>query len=134
MLEPDRATFTRTSIAVLAAAGVELVIAAVVSLTPNPDGWAGGVFFALAYSLPLALLGFALRASRRWLLWTAGVAAGVLGLFFAAIPVGNWSGYNGWWEQGRALAATVPAVVACAIVFWAAIVHRGPAAPKAEPR
>lgn len=122
------ATLRRTSAEVLVLAGAEFVIAVVISLTPNPEGWLGGLVYFLVYGGPLLAMAWALRSGRRWLVRAAGIGAAAFGVYCLVVPIGNWAGYAGWWEQARAVIASIPPIVASVLVFWAAILRHEPRA------
>lgn len=114
---------TGLSWAAFGLAAADVVVGIVMAFVPNPEGWLGGIFFAVSYGVPLVLIGLALRSSRPVLHAIAGWAALLISVYYSLIVIGNWSGYS----SGTALLAvgiTVPAVALDLIVFWATILRR----------
>jgi hypothetical protein len=93
-----------------------------ISIVPNPDGWLGGIFYAAVYTLPLLLIGFALRSSRPLPHTVAGWVALLLAIFYSMVVVGNWSGYSTP-QATFAVAITVPTVAFDLLIFWATILR-----------
>ena len=109
---------------VLGMFAIQLAVAVGISLTPNSEGWLGGILYALAYGIPVVLLLLGLRSRWPGLRLAAGILAVAFALYFIAIPVLNWSLYATSWEIVRALAASIPPVIACAAIAWAGLLHR----------
>lgn len=114
---------TGLSWAAFALAAAHVVVGIVMAFVPNPEGWAGGVFFAVSYGVPLVLIGLALRSSRPALHSGAGWAALLIAVYYALIVIGNWSGYS---TQTAlfAVGITVPTVALDLIIFWATVLRR----------
>ena len=97
------------------------------AFTPNSEGWAAGPMFAALYALPVLAVGTAIRAQARWLRRGAGIAALLLALFYAAVPIGNWTGYSTTFDAARAVIVSVPAVLGCLAAFWGGALAPEPA-------
>jgi hypothetical protein len=81
-----------------------------VAFAGTSEGPLGGLFSAAMYAVPLLLLSRALTRARPGLDHIAGVVAIILALYFAAVPLGNWSGYSDL-QAAFAVVITVPAVI-----------------------
>jgi hypothetical protein len=106
-----------------ALAAAYVVVGIVMFFVPNPEGWAGGIFFAVLYGVPLVLIGLALRSSHPVLHTIAGWAALLIGAVYTLIVIGNWSGYSSQTAL-FAVSITVPAVALDLIIFWATVLRR----------
>lgn len=112
-----------SSWAAFALAAAYVVVGIVMAVVDNPEGWAGGVFFAASYGAPLVLIGLALRSSHPVLHTIAGWAALLIGAIYSLIVIGNWSGYSSQTAL-FAVSITVPAVALDVIIFWATVLRR----------
>ena len=112
------------TVVVVGMLAVQLAVAVAISLTPNPEGWLGGILYAFAYGIPVVLLLLGLRSRWPGLRLASGILATIFGLYFVAIPILNWSLYATSWEVARALAASIPPVIACAAIAWAGLLRR----------
>jgi hypothetical protein len=120
----------RLSWAAIALASAQVLVAAAMTLLGNPSGWLGGVFYAVAYALPLVLVALALRSHRPVWPKMAGWAALGIAAYDILIVVANWAGYSTT-QAVFATSITVPAVAVYGAVFWATVVRRPPAAAPA---
>ncbi len=118
---------TRLSEIAIAIALVHVIVGAGVSLSPNSDGFLGGVLYVAMYALPLALFGFGLRSAKHGWRTATGWAALVLAAGYSAVVIGNWSGYAPL-QALFVLVVTAPTVAVDLVIFWATVLHR-PARP-----
>lgn len=108
----------------LGLAGVQVLVGALLAFTPNLEGWAGGILFALFYAVPTALIALSLRSGSRWVSTLGAWVALLLAVFFVAIPIGNWSGYSPV-QATFAVSVTIPVAVFNLAAFWAVVLRRG---------
>lgn len=117
--------------AALGLAAMHLVVGFGMAVIGNPEGWLGGLMYAVLYATPLVLIALALRSSRSRWHRPAGWAALLLGAYYALIVVGNWSGYSAE-TKVFAVSITVPTIALDLAIFWATVVrHAG--RPTASP-
>lgn len=88
----------------------------------GPEGWFGGIVYALLNALPLLLIALALRSSRSWLHIAAGWAAFVLAVYYCFIVVASWSGFSR--DDVFIVCTTAPTVALDLVIFWATVLRR----------
>jgi len=120
--------FVRLAWIGLAIAGAQVLVGAVLTLVPNPEGWFGGILFAAFYAIPTALIAMSLRSHTRWLRTACGWAALLLAVYLITIPIENWPGYS-FYQAAFAVAVTVPAALFDLAAFWVAVIR-----PAGRPR
>ena len=112
--------------AAIALAAIQLLIGLLMAVAGNPEGWIGGVLFALMYAGPLLLIAWGLqRGTERWR-HAAGWGAVALAAAYSLIVVGNWDGYSSP-QAAFAAGITAPTVVLDLAVFWMTVVRHGAA-------
>jgi len=125
VLGPVATPLVRLSWIGLAIAGLELLVGATLVLSPNDEGWLGGLLFAAFYAVPAALIALALRSGVAWQQMAAGWLSLLLAVGFGVVPIGNWSGYV-LWQAVLAVGVTIPVVVFYLVAFWTVVIrHRG---------
>lgn len=93
------------------------------SMLVSNEGVAGGLMTALFFSLPLLLMGLALRNGGKGYRAAAALLAVLLFAFVAMAVLGNWASYSS--SQALFVLLTMaPTAVACLLVLWAAFLHR----------
>lgn len=112
--DPDNHLLARIAYGLAAA---HVLVGIGVAIADNPEGPVGGVFYVLQYALPLALIGRAIQSPSVRRRRIAGSVALALGVFFALIVVGNWSGYSHP-QAIFAVCITVPTTLVDLAIFW----------------
>lgn len=113
----------RLSWVAMALVAAQIVVGLGMSIVGNPDGWLGGVLFALAYGLPLMLIALALGSSASVLHKVAGWAALFFAAYYSLIILVNWSGYSSV-TAILAASVTAPTVLLDLVIFWATVLHQ----------
>ena len=121
-------TLIRVSWAAIVLAAAHVLVGAAMAWLGNPSGWLGGVFYALAYGVPLVLVALCLRAKSPAWQRAGGWAAVGLAAYCSLIVAGNWVGYSTA-QAVFATAITVPTVAVYVAAAWVTIARRVPATP-----
>ena len=119
-------TLIRVFWAAIVLAAAHVLVGAAMAWLGNPSGWLGGVFYALAYGVPLVLVALCLRAKAPAWHMVGGWAALGLAAYCSLIVVANWVGYSTT-QAVFATAITVPTVAVYVAAAWVSLARRAPA-------